>query len=77
MHVYVDSGRCIGPNDVIFFPAKIELRPDLVVEISTGNTPESSTELRPKSAILGRNVQISTLKSVAGRNFYGSQIFEN
>jgi hypothetical protein len=43
----------VGPNDIIFFPVKIELRPDLVVEISTGNTSEISTELRSKSAILG------------------------
>ena len=55
---------------------KLELKPDLAVEISTGNTSEISTELRSKSAFLGRNSQISTLKSVAGRNFYGSQILK-
>ena len=38
-----------------FFPVKIELRPDLVVEISTGNTSEISTEWRWKFAILDEN----------------------
>jgi len=40
----------MGPN--VFFPAKLELKPDLMVEISTGNTSEISTGLRSKSAIL-------------------------
>jgi len=54
VHVYVGSGRCIGPNDLIFFPAKIELRPDLVVDFSTGNTLESSTSNTLKSRNLAK-----------------------
>ena len=51
------SGFCIktstvGPNDLIFFPVKLELNPDLMVEISTGNTSEISTGFPSKSAIL-------------------------
>ena len=71
----------MGPNDLIFFfPVKLELKPDLAVEISTGNTSEISAELRSKSGILvdfGAKFPDLTPKFVAGRNFYGSQIFEN
>ena len=61
----------MGPNDIIFFPAKLELKSDLMVEISTGNTSEISTELPSKSAILGRNFQISTLKLLPAEIFTG------
>ena len=70
----------MGPNKILFFPVKLEINLDLMVEISTGNTSESSTGLPSKSAILAilrRSFQILTPKSVAGRNFYGSQNFEN
>ena len=70
----------MSPNDLIFFPVKLELNPDLMVEISTGNTSEISTGFPSKSAILAifeAFFQILTPKSVAGRNFYESQIFEN
>ena len=35
---------------IFFFPVKIEIWPDLVEEVSTGNTPEISTSRAPKSA---------------------------
>ena len=43
------------PNDLIFFPVKIEISPDLMVEISTGNTPEISTSNTLKSGNMAQN----------------------
>ena len=40
----------MDPNDLSFFPAKLEINPDLMVEISTGNIPELSTRKCLKSA---------------------------
>ena len=42
----------VSPNDMIFFPVKLELNPDLMVEISTGNTSEISTGFPSKSEFL-------------------------
>jgi len=53
-------------------------KPDLAVEISTGNTPQISTGLRLKSAFLvdfGAKFPDFDPKFVAVRNFYGSQKF--
>ena len=45
----------MGPNEIIFFPVKVELNPDLMVEISTGNTSEISTSNTLKSADMAKN----------------------
>ena len=42
----------MSPNDLFFFPVKLELNPDLMKEISTGNTSEISTSRSRKSVIL-------------------------
>ena len=46
----------MGPIDLIFFPVKIEIRPDISVEISTGNTSEISTSDTLKSRNIAKNI---------------------
>ena len=47
----IGEKKCsVGPNDLIFFPVKIEINPDFSAEISTGNTSEISTTKCLKSA---------------------------
>ena len=67
----------MGPNEIIFFPVKVELNPDLMVEISTGNTSEISTSNTLKSADMAKNKvknQDFDPENWGRRNFYGSQI---
>ena len=45
----------MSPNDLIFFPVKLQLNPDLMVEISAGNTSEISTRKALKSRNLAKN----------------------